>query len=185
MTLNATLPMTTMLDLAGQLLPWLMAAALLGLAVGWLLRSVSARELQHRLAHLETELSLREHDLGEARRELERTGAHHELQAPAAVAPPAPGAGALPAKPDDLKRIHGVGPVLEKKLHGLGVHAFRQVALWTDADIDSFDHQLQNFRGRIRRENWVRSATEEHFKTHGEWLAAGVPAHPADATVPD
>ena len=74
---------------------------------------------------------------------------------------------------DDLKWIFGVGPVLEKMLHKLGVYEFRQIALWSAADVEFFDKQLEKFHGRIQRENWVRSAVEEHYKKHGEWLASG------------
>jgi predicted flap endonuclease-1-like 5' DNA nuclease len=55
-------------------------------------------------------------------------------------------------------------------LHKLGIHTFREVALWKDEDIDRVDEQLEHFRGRIRRENWVSSAKEEHFKKYGERL---------------
>jgi predicted flap endonuclease-1-like 5' DNA nuclease len=55
-------------------------------------------------------------------------------------------------------------------LNKLGVHTFREVALWRDEDIDRVDERLEHFRGRIRRENWVSSAKEEHFKKYGERL---------------
>ncbi len=77
---------------------------------------------------------------------------------------------------DDLKHIYGVGPVIEKTLHGLGVYQFKQVALWNTEDIKFFDSQLQDFHGRIEREYWVRSAQEEHYKKYGEWLGEGQPS---------
>lgn len=80
-----------------------------------------------------------------------------------------------PAVIDDLKHIFGVGPVLEKMLHGLGVYQFKQVALWSAEDIRFFDQQLHEFHGRIERENWVRSAQEEQYKKYGEWLGQGLP----------
>jgi predicted flap endonuclease-1-like 5' DNA nuclease len=67
---------------------------------------------------------------------------------------------------DDLKRIHGVGPMLERMLNDIGVHTFREVALWTDQDIDRVDAQLAHFQGRIRREGWVQSARNEHVKKY-------------------
>lgn len=171
-----------MFELALKIVPWLAAAALLGFGIAWLLRGVVLAEWHARCEQLETDLGLREHDLGEVRRELEHARAR---QAQLDVTPsragspeprPPPDDPRSAGAADDLKRIRGVGPVLEKVLHRLGVHQFRQVALWTEADIDFFDAQLQTFRGRIRRENWVRSAAEEHFKKHGEWLAATSPA---------
>jgi predicted flap endonuclease-1-like 5' DNA nuclease len=58
---------------------------------------------------------------------------------------------------DDLKKISGVGPAIEKKLHKMGVTRYRQIANWKAADINKADDAL-NFKGRIKRENWVRQA---------------------------
>ncbi len=60
-------------------------------------------------------------------------------------------------KKDDLKKISGVGPTIEKKLHKMGVTRYRQIAKWKAADISRADDAL-NFKGRIKRENWVRQA---------------------------
>jgi len=75
-----------------------------------------------------------------------------------------------PARKDDLKENQGRRAVLARMLNKLGIHTFREVALWKDEDIDWVDEQLERFRGRIRRENWVSSAKEEHFKKYGERL---------------
>ncbi|MES9942686.1 MAG: hypothetical protein ABW104_07005 [Candidatus Thiodiazotropha sp. 6PLUC2] len=60
---------------------------------------------------------------------------------------------------DDLKKIKGIGAVLEKKLHGIGINSFKQIADWNQADIDRFSDQL-SFKGRIEREDWVAQAKE-------------------------
>ncbi len=62
-------------------------------------------------------------------------------------------------EPDDLKKISGVGPVLEKKLHAFGVTQFAQVAAFKKADIEKLDEAL-NFKGRIERDDWVGQAKE-------------------------
>ncbi len=72
--------------------------------------------------------------------------------APEAAAAPKAEAGA-----DDLKKLSGVGPVLEKKLVAAGVTSFAQIAAWTDADVAEFDEKL-DFKGRIEREGWVEQA---------------------------
>jgi NADH-quinone oxidoreductase subunit E len=59
--------------------------------------------------------------------------------------------------PDDLKKLKGVGPALEKKLIAAGVTSFAQIAGWTDAEIAAFDEKL-DFKGRIAREGWVEQA---------------------------
>src|SRR5206468_9766802 len=44
-----------------------------------------------------------------------------------------------PGSPDDLKLIVGIGPVLERMLQQLGIHSYRQIARWTERDIDEFN----------------------------------------------
>jgi|GEM_PF-6968936 len=63
-----------------------------------------------------------------------------------------------PSRVDNLKEIKGIGPVLERMLNRLGVYQFRQIASWSDEDIDYFDTQLADFRGRIRRDDWRAGA---------------------------
>ena len=60
-------------------------------------------------------------------------------------------------EPDDLKKISGVGPALEKKLHGLGVTTYAQVAAFTAEEIAKVDDAL-SFKGRIERDDWVGQA---------------------------
>ena len=59
--------------------------------------------------------------------------------------------------PDDLKKISGVGPALEKKLHALGITTFEQVAGFTKDDIEKVDDAL-SFKGRVERDDWVSQA---------------------------
>ena len=77
-----------------------------------------------------------------------------------------------PGAPDDLKLIVGVGPVLERMLHQLGVMTYRQIARWTERDIDEFDARLPEFPGRIRRDAWVTQARALHQSKFGEILPA-------------
>lgn len=60
---------------------------------------------------------------------------------------------------DDLKKISGVGPVLEKKLNALGITTYAQVAAFTADDIDKVDDAL-SFKGRIERDDWLSQAAE-------------------------
>lgn len=71
-------------------------------------------------------------------------------------------------EPDDLKLIVGVGPVLERMLHSLGVATFRQIAHWTEHDIAEFDAKLPEFPGRIVRDQWVTQARALHRSKYGE-----------------
>ncbi|MFN0217512.1 MAG: hypothetical protein ACKVP4_01725 [Hyphomicrobium sp.] len=58
---------------------------------------------------------------------------------------------------DDLKRIRGVGVLIEKRLKTLGVTTYAQIANWTSDDIDRVSQQL-DFKGRVERESWVEQA---------------------------
>ena len=57
----------------------------------------------------------------------------------------------------DLKRIRGIGVLIEKKLNAMGIASYDQIANWTAQDIDRVSQQL-DFKGRIERENWVEQA---------------------------
>jgi predicted flap endonuclease-1-like 5' DNA nuclease len=58
---------------------------------------------------------------------------------------------------DDLKRIRGIGVLIEKKLNSLGIGHYEQIANWTGADIERIS-QILDFKGRIERENWIEQA---------------------------
>jgi predicted flap endonuclease-1-like 5' DNA nuclease len=73
-----------------------------------------------------------------------------------------------PGAPDDLKLIVGVGPVLERMLQQLGVTTYRQIARWTEHEIEAFDARLPEFHGRIRRDAWVVQARSLHHSKYGE-----------------
>ncbi|TIT33059.1 MAG: proton-conducting membrane transporter [Mesorhizobium sp.] len=68
-------------------------------------------------------------------------------------------AAAKPAsgKPDNLRRLIGIGPVNEKLLKAQGVTTFAQIAAWTSADIKRIE-DVMNFDGRIARERWIEQA---------------------------
>jgi NADH-quinone oxidoreductase subunit E len=84
--------------------------------------------------------------------------------APMAAAAPAPAAkpvglkAARGGKPDDLKIIKGVGPKLEALLHSMGYFHFDQIAAWTGAEIAWVDDNLEGFKGRVTRDDWVAQA---------------------------
>jgi len=71
------------------------------------------------------------------------------------------GARALTGRPagviDDLKRIRGIGVLIEKKLNSLGIVHYEQIANWTGADVERIS-RLLDFKGRIEREAWIEQA---------------------------
>ncbi len=59
---------------------------------------------------------------------------------------------------DDLKKIRGVGPKLERLLHKNGIYTFSQIANLSESEMTQLDGQLEEFKGRIVRENWIEQA---------------------------
>jgi predicted flap endonuclease-1-like 5' DNA nuclease len=62
------------------------------------------------------------------------------------------------AEKDDLTLIDGVGPFLEKKLNDAGVFTYDQISKWTPQDIQRVTKEIQFFKGRIEKDNWVSQA---------------------------
>lgn len=62
-----------------------------------------------------------------------------------------------PESVDDLKRIKGVGAVIEETLNTLGVYQFSQIADWNEVNVSWIEESL-SFPGRIKRENWIDQA---------------------------
>jgi predicted flap endonuclease-1-like 5' DNA nuclease len=58
---------------------------------------------------------------------------------------------------DDLKRIQGIGVLVEKKLNNLKITLYNQIAAWDSTDIKRIEQMLE-FDGRIARHNWVEQA---------------------------
>ncbi|MCB1360921.1 MAG: hypothetical protein KDJ96_07435 [Rhodobacteraceae bacterium] len=87
--------------------------------------------------------------------------------APEAAADPAPAeVGTRPSRldgprdgvADDLKRIKGIGPKLEILCNRLGFWHFDQIANWSSEEIAWVDANLEAFKGRVTRDNWVDQA---------------------------
>lgn len=72
-----------------------------------------------------------------------------------------------PDGPDDLRQIDGVGPVLERTLHRLGITTFRQVATLTPDDVRRVGAEFGQFRDRIEREQWVEQARRLYEAKYG------------------
>ncbi|MGJ8588061.1 MAG: NADH:ubiquinone oxidoreductase [Yoonia sp.] len=81
-------------------------------------------------------------------------------EAPASSADGAPEflSAAREGGPDDLKQIKGVGPKLEKTLHAMGIFHFDQISTWGPKEQAWIDDNLEGFKGRATRDNWVDQA---------------------------
>ncbi len=95
---------------------------------------------------------------------------------PAAVAPAAAPVETAPVlhaapkdgKADELELIWGVGPKLRELLNKMGVWHFDQVASWTEKEVRWVDARLEDFRGRIERDDWI----EQSKKLASGWRPA-------------
>lgn len=86
------------------------------------------------------------------------------------VVPEAPPALAAPAgEADDLKRIVGIGPGIERSLNEVGIWHFRQLAALRPEQVAWLEERLP-IRGRIRRQAWIDQAED---------LARGAPTDAA------
>jgi predicted flap endonuclease-1-like 5' DNA nuclease len=88
---------------------------------------------------------------------IKEKGAAAALPEPANSGEPIAKPAAAEGPADDLKRIRGIGVLIEKRLNGMGVTRYDQIANWTSGDIDRVSRVLE-FKGRIERESWVEQA---------------------------
>lgn len=113
-----------------------------------------------------------DHSAAEARidaLETELAACYAAQTAPADAAPiTAPITGNKPAtlssardgQPDDLQKINGIGPKLERLCNSLGFWHFDQIAAWTAEEVAWVDENLEGFKGRVSRDAWVDQAKE-------------------------
>ncbi|HEY7101258.1 MAG TPA: hypothetical protein VH573_06410 [Mycobacteriales bacterium] len=73
----------------------------------------------------------------------------------------------IPAVTDDLRRIRGIGPSMERKLQGIGIVSYRQLALLDGAELERVRAELTDFRGRIEREDWAGQARALYREKYG------------------
>jgi poly(hydroxyalkanoate) granule-associated protein len=107
-----------------------------------------------------------------ARRVDDLNDAVSELVGSSASAAPSPSRSgratkAAAAEPDDLKRINGIGPAIERKLNAAGVTQYSQIAAWTDAEVAEIESKVLNRSGQISREDWVAQAQQAHLEKYG------------------
>ena len=139
-------------------------------------KEIALREAEERRV---MDVSEREEEIGALRKRLVeyRVAQRHQTQAKSTDAAShgtaAAGRGAVKSRTtqkDDLKQIHGIGPVMERVLNRMGMFTFRQIAEWKDQDVEHMASELNTFPDRIRHDNWIAGAKEQHFLKYGEEL---------------
>lgn len=88
---------------------------------------------------------------------VKEASAAQSSQADIKVEPPRPMPASSQGPNEDLKRIRGVGVLIEKRLNAMGISRYEQIANWTSGEIDRVSQVLE-FKGRIEREGWVEQA---------------------------
>ncbi len=68
---------------------------------------------------------------------------------------------------DNLKLIRGIGKKMEATLNRNGVYQYRQIAGFSESDIQWLTSAIQSFPGRIRRDDWIGQATTLHREKYG------------------
>ena len=61
---------------------------------------------------------------------------------------------------DDLQVIKGIGPYSEEKLNALGIFTYAQLANFDRATEDEVNDAIEHYKGRIRRDEWVKQAQD-------------------------
>ncbi|KAA1245116.1 NrfD/PsrC family molybdoenzyme membrane anchor subunit [Aquimarina sp. RZ0] len=59
---------------------------------------------------------------------------------------------------DDLKKVNGIGPVMETKLNEIGIFTFDQVSRMTETEYNLLDSITGSFPGRAQRDDWAGQA---------------------------
>ena len=153
----------------------LLMAALLGLFVGWWIWGRSSQNNTHaedlekcrrKVRDLEGQLERQQSKPAEkakqpspaASAKVAKPAKTAKPTAPAKAAKPAALSAARNGKADDLKLIKGVGPKLEKLCQSLGFYHYDQIANWTSGEVTWVDENLEGFKGRVTRDEWVSQA---------------------------
>ena len=77
---------------------------------------------------------------------------------PSASARPTNLAKARDGGPDKLTKIKGIGPKLQELLFSMGFFHFDQIASWDKSQVAWVDENLDGFKGRASRDDWVAQA---------------------------
>lgn len=166
--------------LLGEIWLLLILAALIGLLAGWIIwgrrpaGEVSVEDLQAQLASCRKQHAAKDEQFAKVAADLDACRAAAAAAPVSAPAVDYDGDGKVEGadegtKPeqltqardggaDDLKLIKGIGPKLEILCNSLGFYHFDQVAKWTADEVAWVDANLEGFKGRVSRDEWVAQA---------------------------
>ncbi len=61
---------------------------------------------------------------------------------------------------DDLTKLKAVGPLLQQRLHQVGIYTYDQVSNMTQNDFELLNDVIERFPDEDKREDWVAQATK-------------------------
>jgi len=74
----------------------------------------------------------------------------------------------LSSEKDDLKKIKGIGPVMEKTLNSLGITSYKQICELTRDDVNKVSAAIATFPNRIERDDWIGGAKKQYMEKYGK-----------------
>lgn len=181
-----------MVYLALQVLFWMFSAFVLGLVAGWWMKKVlwigphttkehafdcghdvQLADMQDRLRKKQQKidrLELTLNQLGHSKIVQELSGNDVKKSDLRAVntKPTAKKSSHIKQTKDDLKKIYGIGKVIESQLNKLGITRFEHVAKLSGAQFKKETSELGAFKDRFERDNWVASAKQCHYEKYGK-----------------
>jgi predicted flap endonuclease-1-like 5' DNA nuclease/archaellum component FlaC len=69
---------------------------------------------------------------------------------------------------DDLKKIQGISPAIERALNKMGTFSYVQIARWKSSDIARVAKKLDGLPGRAKPDHWIAGAKKQHREKYGE-----------------
>lgn len=163
-----------------EILIMLLVAFVVGFLIAWILRKgkgdISSSVADYANDELRLKLEDTVHELDQLRKELEtKTLALHRCESEKAINTidtPATSESdkenadklgfkiAAAADRDDLTKVSGIGPFIEKKLNALGIYTFEQISEFSPETITKVTKAIEFFPGRIERDDWVGKARQ-------------------------
>ncbi len=61
---------------------------------------------------------------------------------------------------DDLQKIKDIGPLLEQRLHQVGIYTYDQISNLTESDLELLDLVIEDFQLEGRYDQWITRATQ-------------------------
>ena len=66
----------------------------------------------------------------------------------------------LPGDRDDLTKIRSIGPFYERQLNAAGISTYRQIADWSDNDLENYAARIGYVAAIMREEDWIGQAAD-------------------------